>query len=163
MKCIILAATIAAATLAGAASAEHQLQISTNLRCEIHRLDLTSDGYRINLSGYDLREYMREMGQDNMMGVVFNDHMVSFTSSQTAYNPIFAIPHDYQVRGNNVTFDPGNFRFEIQDVQLRGRTSGTISLNTLELEQDMQLSMRQGSNSSWIETSGTGYARCREL
>ena len=49
------------------------------------------------------------------------------------------------------------------DVQLRGRTSGTISLNTLELEQNMQLSMRLGSNSSWIETSGTGYARCREL
>ena len=163
MKRIILATTIAAATLAGAASAEHQLQISTNLRCEIYRLDLTSDGYRINLSGSDLREYMREMGQDNMMGVVFDDHMVSFTSSQTAYNPIFAIPHDYQVRGNNVTFDSGNFRFEIQDVQLRGRTSGSISLNTLELEQDMQLSMRLGSNSSWIETSGTGYARCREL
>jgi len=106
---------------------------------------------------------MREIGQDDTMGVVFDDHMVSFTSSQTAYNPMFAIPHDYQVRGNNVTFDSGNFRFEIQDVQLRGRTSGTISLNTLELGQNMQLSMRQGSNSSWIETSGTGYARCREL
>ena len=163
MKHILLATTIAAATLAGPASAEHQLPISPNLRCEIYRLDMISDGYRINLSGSDLREYMREMGQDDMMGVVFDDHMVSFTSSQTAYNPMFAIPHNYQVRGNNITFDSGNFRFEIQDVQLRGRTSGTISLNTLELEQNMQLSMRQGSNSSWIETSGTGYARCREL
>lgn len=163
MKYIILAATLAVSTLAEAASAEHQLPISENLRCEIYRVDTMTDGYRIDLSGSNLREYLRETGQDNMMGVVFDDHMVSFTSSQTAYNPMSSIPHDYQVIGNNVTFDSGNFRFEIQDVQLRGRTSGTIALNTLELEQHMQLSMRQGSSSSWVETTGTGYARCREL
>ena len=55
MKRIILATTIAATTLAGPVLAEHQLPISPNLRCEIYRLDITSDGYRINLSGSDLR------------------------------------------------------------------------------------------------------------